>query len=183
MFSLSLQLYQNSSLWRLNLWVPRKEHNTPCLIPKLMFSPSLQLYQTSSLWCLDFVGPQERTYRSMSSPNIIGSLHNDIQFVEHRTVKHVTSCPLNSNAIGNIVWRKTQPQGMKTVSMTKLKQSSPLSTDDAQLKKAFLCFWDVQKCPYTKESKDPQPKNSKIYLRTKAKNKCYERHLNKLLLL
>jgi hypothetical protein len=62
-------------------------------------------------------------------------------------------------------------------------KSSPLSTDDAQLKKAFLCFWDVQKCPYTKESKDPQPKNSKIYLRTKAKNKCYERHLNKLLLL
>ena len=168
MFSLSLQLYQNSSLWRLNLWVPRKEHNTPCLIPKLMFSPSLQLYQTSSLWCLDFVGPQERTYRSMSSPNIIGSLHNDIQFVEHRTVKHVTSCPLNSNAIGNIVWRKTQPQGMKTVSMTKQNQA-PWAQMMHNSKKPFYVFGMFKNVHTQKSQKIHSQKTPKFILGQKQK--------------
>ena len=95
MSSPSLQLFPTSTHWHWDLWVPRT-------IISLRTSSSLQLIRTSTHWHSNLWVPRTSTLFSL---------------------EHVTRCLPYSNAKGNIVWRNTQPQGMKRVSMTKQIQA------------------------------------------------------------
>ena len=168
MSSPSLQLFPTSTHWHWDLWVPRTiirlvlvsnlskllhidiwNCGSPELLDSLQASSSLQLIRTSTHWHSELWVPRTSTLFPL---------------------EHVTRCPPYSNAKGNIVWRNTQPQGMKRVSMTKQIQA-PKSINDQQLI-SLLCLWDVQKCPKSKSQKESQQRELQnlFWAKTLAKN-------------